>query len=489
MEIPCAVELQRKYPSLNSNTIFVGLVVGSLVVLVSLLTILALSSSPASAGGADEGALAAYRLLAKDWDAEFLSDPITATMIGVSGPINGQLPNRSWAAIQSAAARRAAFWSRAQALQVDELPPNGDVRVNGKILVEEIRLSVERDRFLELDNLMPVSPMTGPQVDLPNLVGMTVLETAEDCQHYQQRLEKVAGYVEQTVELMRMGVARGITQPCDFIHSVPEQIDGQLPQDPADSDFSQPFLASRPFITEEIRASARSVIASAITPAFQGFRDYFVDHYLFQCHSATSPIGLGALANGSAFYTALVREFTTDPQAEPSALHQLGLEQVALVKSQMEAAFARTGFNGSIAEFMDFLRADAQYQFADTAAALEHARAFGKQVDAMLPSFFSVLPRCPYAIVAVPDAVAESSPGGYYDSPDAECTRPGVFHLNTYGTKVTSFLLPSLFLHEAVPGHHLQIALTNELEAQPEFRKYGDWTAFIEGWAHFAEDF
>jgi uncharacterized protein (DUF885 family) len=233
-----------------------------------------------------------------------------------------------------------------------------------------------------------------------------------------------------------------------------------------------------------LREAAQVAIRDGVVAGYRRFRDFMRDEYVPAARGSTSA---SALPRGREFYRHRVNKYTT-LETSPEAVHQRGLDEVARIRGEMEAIIREVEFDGDFAAFVEHLRSDPQF-FAETPEEfLKEASFILKRIDGELPGLFGRLPRMPYGLRPVPDYVAPRTTSAYYQRPTGDGTRAGFFYLNTYNLAGRPlYALESLALHEAVPGHHLQIALQQELEDLPNFRRFGGSTAFVEGWALYAE--
>jgi uncharacterized protein (DUF885 family) len=287
---------------------------------------------------------------------------------------------------------------------------------------------------------------------------------------------------------MRAGLQNGWTPPEAIMQRVPAQVAVQLVNEPEKSSYYAPFVTmSKDVPAEEqarLRRDAKDAVTTVVLPAIKRFQTFFNDEYLPHCRDT---VAAGDLPDGKAYYDYLAHSYTTtDLSAEQ--IHAIGLKEVARIHDQMEKIRVEVGFQGDLPAFFAYLRSDPKFHYNDGATLLTAYRALAKRIDPELTRLFGTLPRAPYGVVPIPDALAPDTTTAYYNGGSADGRRAGNYYVNLYKpeTRLIWEMLP-LTLHESVPGHHLQISLANELPEQPMFRRQAGFTAFIEGWALYAE--
>jgi uncharacterized protein (DUF885 family) len=336
---------------------------------------------------------------------------------------------------------------------------------------------------------MPVSQMSGLQQDLARVVAFTRPKTAADYEAILARLRGVPAVVEQTVTLMDKGLEAGLTPPRVTLRDVPQQIANQIVEDPKTSPFLlhfQQFPDAVPAGEQpRLRREAEDAYRSAVAPAFRRLHEYVSGTYLPRTRES---IAFTALPDGEAWYAFKVRQSTTT-SLSPAEIHEIGHREVKRIRTEMESVMAGSGFQGGFGAFVDFLRSDPQFFFERPDDLLRAYRDIAKRADPELPRLFGTLPRLPYGVVPVPAYAEKSQTTAYYEPGSPPAGRPGQFFANTYDLKARPrWEMEALTLHEAVPGHHLQIALSQELADVPEFRKHAlEYTAYVEGWGLYAE--
>jgi prolyl oligopeptidase len=235
---------------------------------------------------------------------------------------------------------------------------------------------------------------------------------------------------------------------------------------------------------QRLRTSAHDTIESVVLPAYRKLDRYFNDTYLPACRDS---IGLSALPNGNAWYEYLTRHYTTTNMS-PDEVHDLGLSEVRRIRDQMQKVMDEVEFRGSFSDFLVFLRNDSQFYFDNADDLYKAYLATSKRIDPELVKQFGKLPRMPYGVKPIPDSIAPDTTTAYYSRPAADGSRAGTYWVNLYRPEVRpKYEIEVLTVHEAMPGHHLQIALQQELGEMPDFRRYGGFTAFVEGWGLYSE--
>jgi uncharacterized protein (DUF885 family) len=315
-----------------------------------------------------------------------------------------------------------------------------------------------------------------------------VLDSEEDADAWISRLNDLPRYFAENIENMRRGIATGWTANADPLKTMTDQIREQIVTDPADSGFYKPFLAlpadMAPETAERLRAEGLEAASKAVT-AYKDALHFIVTEY---APHARAEAGIASLPGGQEVYTALVEHHTAGAGYTPVEIHELGLSEVARIRAEMEAIIDEIGFEGSFADFLVFLRTDPQFYATSADDLMTKAKAVAARMDAILPVYFGKLPKLPYDVEPVPLSIAPGYTSGRYVEGDATEGRHGIYWVNTYALEQRPlYELPALTAHEAVPGHHLQISLAQEMEDQPKFRQTYYATAFGEGWGLYAE--
>ncbi|HXV39478.1 MAG TPA: DUF885 domain-containing protein, partial [Steroidobacteraceae bacterium] len=311
---------------------------------------------------------------------------------------------------------------------------------------------------------------------------------AADYDTWLRRMQALPAYLEQHAELLRQAAAEGRTQPRVIMDRVVPQLAMQVVDRPEDSPFFKRFQnypdSVPPAERERLTAAARKVIAESVIPAYRRFASAFGHEYLPACRDT---VGIWDTPDGRALYANRARVHTTTTLT-PEQIHEIGLAEVARNRAEMQQVMDQVGFKGSLTDFFEFLRTDPQFYYR-TGDELFRAYAYiTKVIDPELPRLFGKLYRTPFGLRAIPDTSAPNTTTAYYSGPSVDGTRPGYYYVNLYRPEVRpKYEMEVLTVHEAAPGHHLQIALAQEQGELPKFRRFGGFTAYIEGWALYSE--
>ncbi len=435
------------------------------------------------------------RFLAVDWERWLDLAPEISTYVGAPGR------NDRWNddSDRGVAARRAQL--SASRAELDKFRPDALTPVDRRDydLYRELLVTTEAGLGYGIDpypfrfgwphNLwMPVSQMEGVATAAADISDIQPLTTVRDYEDLVARLVAFPEVVDANLARMADGLRRGYSAPQVPLAGLPDRVSAQLTDDPLASSILRGFReypASVPG-TDRERLTREAVAAyrDRVAPALRRLRDYLTQTYL---PSARQTIGASALPNGAEFYAYLARWETTT-ELTPQQIHEIGLAEVHRIRGEMEAVKRDAGFSGSLAEFEQYLRTDPRFYYDSPEALLDGFRVIAKRIDPMLTRVFGRLPRVTYGVLPVPDYRAPTSPAAYYQRGSSQVGRPGYFYANTSQLDARpKWTMEALTLHEAVPGHHLQLALADEIEQLPEFRRHTGYTAFIEGWGLYAE--
>jgi prolyl oligopeptidase len=302
------------------------------------------------------------------------------------------------------------------------------------------------------------------------------------------RLNTIDRFIDQNIALMREGMRRGLVPPKVILQRVPAQLDRQLVADPEQSPFYGVFRSLPSTVSAEdrarLQAAARVAIQDKVIPSYRRLKQFVEQEYL---PKARESVGIWDTPDGAARYTQLARFYTTT-NLTPEQIHELGRKEVARIRAEMLQVIARTGFTGSFDEFLHELRTNPRFRYTDPQQLFTAYAAMAKRIDPLLPQYFGKLPRMPYGVRPIAPEAAPDTTTAYYEGPSLDGRRAGYYYVNLYKPEERpKYEIPVLTVHEAVPGHHLQIALASELGELPQFRRDFEATAFVEGWGLYSE--
>jgi uncharacterized protein (DUF885 family) len=359
-------------------------------------------------------------------------------------------------------------------------------RVNYDLLLDGLERDVHSQRFP--DQYLQMNQMGGPQQDMASLLAMMPNSKAQQLENQIARMEAFPEYVDQNIALMRQGLEKGVTPPKITLREVPQQIRNQLVDDASESPLLKGFAeipaSVDPLLAESLRSRAADVYRQQVVPAYEKLLEFTEVEYL---PGARESIAARDLPDGEAWYTNNVALRTTT-DLTPQQIHDIGLSEVKRIRAEMDVVIESSGFDGSFEQFLDFLRTDPQFYHTTADGLMREYRDIAKRADPELTRLFGVLPRTPYGVIEVPDYAAKSTTTAYYQRGSLKAGRPGYYFANTYALDTRPrWEMEALSLHEAVPGHHLQISIQQELEGLPWFRQNPSYTAFVEGWGLYSE--
>ncbi|MEM5515719.1 DUF885 domain-containing protein [Henriciella sp. AS95] len=314
------------------------------------------------------------------------------------------------------------------------------------------------------------------------------IRTEEDAEAWIKRLNDLPRYFDDHVSNMRRGIRTGWTSHGDPLATTISQIREQVVEDPEDSPFWTPFETLPDRIDPDTQAAIRKTGRLAVANAVDAYADLLTFMETEYAPHARANPGIVSLPGGQEYYDAAIRDHTAGAGYTPGEIHELGQREVARIRTEMEAILDELDYPGTFEEFLKFLRTDPQFYATSAEDLLEKASRISKRLDAILPEYFGTLPRLTYGVEPVPDDIAPGYTTGRYSGGDPEEGKAGTYLVNTYALDQRPlYELPALSAHEAVPGHHLQISLAQELEGVPRYRQQYYATAFGEGWGLYAE--
>ncbi|HEX4738802.1 MAG TPA: DUF885 domain-containing protein [Allosphingosinicella sp.] len=446
---------------------------------VTLAFALLAAAAPVRAAPADDF----HRLLADHYQWLLRENPVQATALGVR-TYDDRLGDPSLAAEDRRAAEAAAFLARLEAIPAADLSPED--RTNRAILKRALEGTVEGNRYPQRTMLFTTySGWHQEFADLPNNVP---LRTKADFDSYLARLAAYPKLNDAALAVTAEAVKGGYVLPCSVLGGYDKTISGVIVQDPTKSRFYEPFTRPRPATISEadwaaMQARARQLIADVLNPAYARHLAFYRTEYLPHCAKSDS---VSAEPGGRAWYAFRVRQETTT-DLTPEQIHATGLREIARITAQMDAVAHQAGF-ATRADFIKELRTNPVYNAKSPAELMAAAALMAKTIDGKMPGLFGKLPRLSYGIRAIPAETAEGTTTAYYSPGSPAAGIAGTYYVNT--SKLDQrplWELPALTSHEAVPGHHNQIALQQELDLPPFRRYFSFYTAFTEGWALYAE--
>ena len=443
-----------------------------------LFTLLLTLAVTTHAGPADDFAT----LLDEAWEWRLAEFPMLASQLG-DRRYNDRWRDQSLAAIARRQQQTREFLQRLYAIDRGAL--DADDQLNYELFRRLLQDNVDEAAFS--GHLLPFSQRGGVQ-NLENNTNALRMTTVKDFDDWLARMKKIDEVVAQTIALAEKGRKSGLVAPRVLMQRIPAQIALQLVDDAEASPFYKVFAELPDTIPapeqRRLRTSARDVIEATIVPAYRKLDDYFTRTYL---PAARDSIGLSLLPNGAAWYEHLARRYTTTKMT-PDEIHRLGLEEVRRIRDEMQKIIDQLDFSGSFQDFLVFLRTDPQFYYDNPEDLYEAYLATSKRIDPELVTLFGKLPRMPYGVKPIPDSIAPDTTTAYYSRPAADGSRAGIYWVNLYKPEVRpKYEIEVLSVHEAMPGHHLQIALQQELGNMPNFRRFMGFTAFVEGWGLYSE--
>jgi uncharacterized protein (DUF885 family) len=423
-----------------------------------------------------------HELFEAEWERGLRENPLLATYLG-DHRYDDRWPDASATALEKSHAGDVAVLETLKTLPTAQL--TGEDPLNKELFGRMYRDSV--DAYAWGLQYLPMNQRDGVQTaaDMAELIQFA---TVRDYTNWIARLDGLDTYVDQTIALMREGMRRGLVQPRVIMQRVPDQIARQIVADPTASPFYRPLRempASIPAAEQQrLQAAARDTITRTVVPAFERLKIFVVEEYL---PASRDTVGIWDTPGGEAWYQKRIAWFTTT-DLTADEIHEIGLKEVARIRGEMQRIIQQVGFQGSFQDFLQYLRTDPKFRYTDPERLLEAYRAMSKRIDPMLPQYFGRLPRMPYGVRPIPMESAPDTTTAYYQGPALDGTRAGYYYVNLYKPEERpTYEIPVLTIHEAVPGHHLQIALAQELGSLPKFRRDFEATAFVEGWALYSE--
>lgn len=427
------------------------------------------------------------QLYADYWEASLKRSPLRATQVGDTR-YNDLLPNTFTQKYRDEGLAFAKQWL-AKAEKIDSSGLSGQALLSYNIFVRDLKNNIEGERFQ--DWKMPLNQfrnVAGNFAQLGSGTAAQPFKTVKDYDNWLARASRLPELMTTMQGNMRTGMKDGVVQPKVLMLKVLPQLDALIKDKPEDTIFWKPVANFPKDFSDadkaRLTAAYRNLIAEKLMPSYRELRAFVANEYMPACRDT---VALSALPDGEAWYAYRARMSTTT-DLTPAQIHDIGLAEVARIQSEMDKVITQVGFKGGRKEFFDFVGSDKQFEFKTEEDLLVAYRALEAKVNQKVPELFTLLPKAAFEIRPVEAFRAQSSAGGSYNRPSEDGSRPGIFYVNTYDLPSRkTWDAESLFLHEAIPGHHFQLALQQELTGLPKFRRFGGETAFSEGWGLYAE--
>ena len=425
---------------------------------------------------------ALHDLFSREWEYDLRESPTRASQMG------DRRWNDQWADMSLAAIQRRHEHDRqvlAELEKIDRAKLSRVEQLNYDLFRKSTELAIEEFKFRWY--LVPLNQRGGIQTQ-NELADSLRFTTVKDYEDWIARLKAFPAFMDQNIALMREGIRAKMLLPEVIMQRIPAQIDRQIVSTPDASPFYKPFKRFPASIAvadqERLMKEAMAAVGSNIIPSYRNFKKFFVEEYL---PATYKEVGAWQMPEGAALYSFLVRKYTTT-NTTPEEVHARGLSEVKRIRAAMQEVMDQVGFKGTLAEFFAFLRTDKRFYYNTPEELFAAYQAISKRIDPHLVKVFRTLPRMPYGVEPIPSAIAPDTTTAYYRQPAADGSRAGTYFVNLFQPlSRPKWEMMALSLHEAVPGHHLQIALAQEQGDIPNFRRFGGYTAFVEGWALYAE--
>ena len=428
-------------------------------------------------------------LFADYFDESMQMNPISATFVGIS-----EFNDRFQAPINKQTLAKQLDFEKKYLAKIQDIDPSvlsGQDLLSYQIFLQDREMAIKGAKFP--GQLIPIHQMGGAHTAFASLgSGQSAqpFNSVKDYRDFIQRSKGFATYMDSAIAAMQQGINQSVVLPKALIKKILPQLKAHLLDDVSKSVFYGPveMLKDNNKISktdkEQLIKDYVSTIETVIIPAYSRMYQFIADTYL---PNGRDTFGLNALPNGKAWYEYRIETNTTLPLTADE-IHKFGQQEVSRILAEMNKVKDTVGFEGDIAAFFEFLRTDEQFFFKSEQALIDGYTKVKEKIDSKVPLLFEVFPKADYEVRAVEAFRAASSAGASYQSPAPDGSRPGIFYINAYNLKAQpKYLMETLSIHEAAPGHHFQIAIQQEVESLPDFRKFGGYTVFAEGWALYAE--
>jgi uncharacterized protein (DUF885 family) len=416
------------------------------------------------------------------WEFILKEYPLSATYLG-DHRYDGSLEDASEDAFQRRVARSKKYLDQLRSIRKPSSKPE---LLNYELFERELKDNLEAAKFRPY--LTPMTQQSGLQIDIPELVTYHPFGSLSDFENFSSRLRAFPRLVDQVIQSMRTGIRARIVLAKVTAEKIIPQLEANVVQDPRKLDLYKSIENISQVIDStdaiRIRNDIDEAIRQSVIPAFGKLLAFFKEEYLPACRN---DIGIWSLPDGNERYAYTVRHFTTT-NLSPNEIHDLGRRELLRIHGEMRAIVGRIGFKGSLQDFISSLRKDRSLYSTSAAELLAGFKKILEQMDEKLPLLFGRLPKAKYGFREIEMFRAEAAPDAYYYRPPEDGSRPAFFYVNTFRPEQRpKYTMEVLAYHEAVPGHHLQLAIQQELTDLPKFRRHGGYTAFIEGWGLYSE--
>jgi uncharacterized protein (DUF885 family) len=417
------------------------------------------------------------------WEFRLTENPLFATSVG-DHRYNDRLPSVTIQDRERRVEKTREYLGRLHRVDRDVLSPEDKISYD---IFEHLALD-EIAEFEHKAYLIPITNRSGFHVSFAELPNRIPLEAVRDYENYIARLQSFDSYTQQYISIMREGIKSGFVLARIVLEGYEASIESHIVGDITKSVYYKPFDSFPSTVSDadrdRFRESGKQAIFQHVIPGYESFLNFMANEYVPACRQT---ISASDLPGGKSYYEYLVRHHTT-LDLSPEEIHEIGMKEVNRIREEMEGIIAKVKFRGDFKKFVYSLRTDPKFYAKTPEALLDRASSICKRMDGELPRLFETLPRLPYGIKRVPEYIAPKTTGAYYQAPTGDGTRAGFYFLNTYDLNSRPlYVLEALSFHEAVPGHHLQIALQQEMKDVPQFRRFAGLTAFVEGWALYSE--
>jgi uncharacterized protein (DUF885 family) len=450
---------------------------------VALAVVLPFADAAAATAARSPAAERLYALFDSTWEKELALNPMMATYTG-DARYNDRWTDMSAAGIAQRHQHDRDTLAALRAIPRDQLTPAEQLDYD--LFAREYEQQLATHPFKPW--LYQINQRGGIQT-LSETAEILPFRTVKDYEDWIARLQGVGTLVDQHIAMLDEAAREGRTQPRVIMERLTPQLALQVVDSPEKSPFYAPFRRFPDSIGAADRArldaAGRAAIASSVLPAYKRLQTAFTQRYL---PATRSSVGISGTPQGADFYRERIAYHTTLNGLTADEIHAIGLAEVARIRGEMTKIKDQVGFKGTLQDFFVFLRTDPQFYYKTGQELLEGYLAVSKRIDPNLVRLFGTLPRTPYGVRPIPATSAPNTTTAYYQGPAADGTRPGYYYVNLYRPEVRpKYEMEVLSVHEAVPGHHLQIALAMEQAGMPDFRRNAGYTAYVEGWALYSE--